>query len=53
MQFKTLICALVLAVTPTLSVAMGCDRGKHTAASCEAGQVWDAGAQACVDIVSS
>ncbi|MCK0138192.1 hypothetical protein [Aliiroseovarius sp. F47248L] len=53
MHFKTILCALVLTVLPTLSVAMGCERGKHTAASCDAGQTWDAASQACVDVVSS
>ncbi|MCK8464773.1 hypothetical protein MUY35_13025 [Aliiroseovarius sp. S1339] len=53
MRFKTLICALVLTILPTLSVAMGCERGDHTAASCDAGQTWDDATQACVDAVSS
>ncbi len=53
MQFKTLLCALVLTALPTLSVAMGCERGKHTAASCSSGQTWDDATQTCVDAVSS
>ncbi|UWQ13494.1 hypothetical protein K3556_11135 [Aliiroseovarius sp. M344] len=53
MNFKTLFCALALSLLPTLSTAMGCERGDHTAASCEAGQVWDSATQACVDSVSS
>ena len=53
MHFKSIFCALVLTLLPTLAVATGCERGKHTAASCDAGQVWDVAAQACVDSVSS
>lgn len=53
MQLKTLLCALVLTVLPTLSIASGCPRGEQNVASCDTGQTWDDATKACVDAVSS
>lgn len=49
MQFRTLICAMVLALIPTLSIAGQCDRDTHEASTCAAGQVWNEKLQACTD----
>ena len=54
MPIKTTLIALVLAVSPTLSLAM-CGALDHetTAASCADGFVWDTDAQACVKRTTS
>ena len=54
MRIKTVLAAAALALAPGLAAA-GCF-GSHkaeTASSCPAGQVWDAGSQACTTPASS
>ena len=49
MKTKTVLVALALTLAPTLSLAMGCNYGKHEQAmSCAAGTVYDADTKTCV-----
>ncbi|MEO0401380.1 MAG: adenylosuccinate lyase [Pseudomonadota bacterium] len=50
MTTKTLAVALALTLAPTLSLAMGCNYGKHDqqAMSCAAGSTYDADTNTCV-----
>lgn len=54
MTVKTLIIAGVVALTPMMSFAMGCQNGhSEQASSCAEGTAWDADLGACVPSVSS
>ena len=50
MTTKTVLVALALTLAPTLSLAMGCNYGKHEqqAMSCADGTVYDADTKSCV-----
>lgn len=50
MKTKTVLVALALTLAPTLSLAMGCNYGKHEqqAMSCADGTVYDAASKSCV-----
>ncbi|WP_299040997.1 hypothetical protein [uncultured Tateyamaria sp.] len=50
MKTKTVLVALALTLAPSLSLAMGCNYGKHEqqAMSCADGTVYDAGSKSCV-----
>ena len=51
MKTKTLALALALLAAPTLSLAEGCNYGKHQQAmSCAEGSVYDADKGACVPV---
>lgn len=53
---KTIVLASALIMSPALGFAMGChgsDHSKTTAASCPAGQTWDAEKSSCIDTASS
>ncbi|MFV0513997.1 MAG: carbohydrate-binding module family 14 protein [Jhaorihella sp.] len=52
MSFKTVLTAMVLALTTTAAYASCSARG-HQAQSCAPGTVWDAGSQTCVEQVNS
>ncbi|PVA09803.1 adenylosuccinate lyase [Pelagivirga sediminicola] len=51
---KILTLAALLALAPTLSLAMGCDHGKKStqAMTCAAGTTYDADTKACLPISS-
>ncbi|MCU9838049.1 MULTISPECIES: adenylosuccinate lyase [Ruegeria] len=54
MTFKTLTCAVVLAMAPLSALAMGCSsRGHEQTQSCAPGTQWDAASQSCVQVVNS
>ena len=50
MKTKTVLVALALTLAPTLSLAMGCNYGKHEqqAMSCAPGSTYDAATNTCV-----
>lgn len=50
MTTKTLAVALALTLAPTLSLAMGCNYGKHEqqAMSCAVGTTYDANTNTCI-----
>lgn len=52
---KTLTLATALILSPALAFAMGCKGSDHTttAASCPAGQTWNADTSTCVDAKTS
>lgn len=50
---KTLAIATLLALSPALAFAMGCNKSHDTVASCPAGQTWDSEAGACTDSATS
>lgn len=54
MTIKTALAVLILSLSPTLAVAMGCsEHPVRTSASCADGQVWDATSQTCVTAATS
>ncbi|WP_299772260.1 hypothetical protein [uncultured Tateyamaria sp.] len=50
MKTKTLVVTLAFTLAPTLTLAMGCNYGKHDqqAMSCAAGTVYDVDSNSCV-----
>ena len=49
MTIKTTLAVLILSVSPTLAMAMGCSEHPiRTSASCADGQTWDTASQTCV-----
>ena len=55
MTIKTALVAAVLALSPSLAMAMGCQWGDHSeqAMSCAEGMTWDAATETCVEQVTS
>lgn len=48
-KLKTIAFAGLVCLSPTLTMAMGCQGGAHQAAmSCAEGSIWDADARRCV-----
>lgn len=54
MRLKTVLAAALLAIAPTLGLAMGCnDHSNEQASSCAEGFSWDKDAGTCVEQVTS
>ena len=57
MKTKLALATMVLAVAPSLALAMGCSAGQHKAEdivmSCAEGTIYDAEAQRCVPMTTS
>ena len=52
-MIRTTLAALVLAVTPTLALAMGCsEMPVRTSTVCPEGQIWDTTGQTCMTPVT-